>query len=141
MSQRPYTLPLKHHDWVKKEIEQLECAGVIKKRLSPWAGPIVIVPKKFGPRKPPKRRMSVDYCSINALQTEVYSSSRGCMSLYPLPKIDEMFTKPHNTKIFSTLDLHSGYYHIGLIDAAKPKTAFITPHGKCHFNMVPFGIA
>ena len=30
ISQRPYTLPLKHHNWVKKEIEQLECAGVIE---------------------------------------------------------------------------------------------------------------
>ena len=30
VSQRPYTLLLKHHDWVKKEIEQLECAGVIE---------------------------------------------------------------------------------------------------------------
>ena len=36
VSLRPYTLPLKHHDWVKKEIEQLECAGVIEKSLSPW---------------------------------------------------------------------------------------------------------
>ena len=35
VSQRPYTLPLKHHDWVKKEIEQLECVGVIEKSLSP----------------------------------------------------------------------------------------------------------
>ena len=31
VSQRPYTLLLKHHDWVKKEIEQMECAGVIEK--------------------------------------------------------------------------------------------------------------
>ena len=44
VSQRPYTLPLKHHNWVKKEIEQLECAGVIEKSFSPWASPIVIVP-------------------------------------------------------------------------------------------------
>ena len=63
------------------------------------------------------------------------------MSLYPLPKIDEMFAKLCSAKIFTTLDLHSGYYHIGLMDAAKPKTAFITPHGKWHFNMVPFGSA
>ena len=34
VSQRPYTLPLKHHDWVKKEIEQLECAGIIEKSQS-----------------------------------------------------------------------------------------------------------
>ena len=139
--QRPYTLPLKYHDWVKKEIEQLECAGVIEKSLSPWASPIVIVPKKSGPGEPPKRRMCVDYCQINALQTKVDSSSRGCMSLYPLPKIDKMFTKLYSAKIFTTLDLCSGYYHIGLTDAAKLKTAFVTPHGKWHFNMVPFGLA
>ena len=36
--------------------------------------------------------------------------------------------------------ISSGYYHIGLTDAAKLKTAFVTPHGKWHFNMVPFGL-
>ena len=121
ISQRPYTLPLKHHDWVKKEIEQLECAGVIEKSLSPWASLIVIVPKKSGPGEPPKRRMCVDYHRINALQTEVDSSSRGCMSLYPLLKIDEMFAKLCGAKIFTTLDLCSGYYHIGLTNAVKPR--------------------
>ena len=115
--------------------------SVIEKSLSPWASPIVIVPKKSGPGEPPKRRMCVDYHCINALQTEVDSSSRGCMSLYPLLKIDKMFTKLHGAKIFTTLDLHSGYYHIGLTDAVKPKTAFVTPHGKWHFSMVPFGLA
>ena len=63
------------------------------------------------------------------------------MSLYPLLKMDEMFTKLHRAKSFTTLDLHSGYYHIGFTDAVKPKTAFITLHGKWHFNMVPFGLA
>ena len=113
----------------------------LMKSLSPWASPIVIVPKKLGPGEPPKRRMCMDYQHINALQTEVDSSSIGCMSFYPLLKIDEMFAKLHSAKIFTTLDLHSGYYHIGLTDEAKPKTAFVTPHGKWHFNMVPFGLA
>ena len=63
------------------------------------------------------------------------------MSLYPLLKIDEMFTKLHGAKAFTTLDLCSGYYHIGLTDAVKPKTAFVTLHGKWHFNMVPFSLA
>ena len=132
---------MKHHNWVKKEIEQLEHAGVIENSLSPWASLIVIVPKKYGPGEPPKRRMCVDYHQINALQTKVDSSSRGCMSLYPLLKIDEMFTKLCGAKIFTTLDLRSGYYHIGLTDAVKLKTAFVTPHSKWHFNMVPFGLA
>ena len=43
---RPYTLPLKHYEWVEREIESLEWAGVIKKSMSNWASPIVVVPKK-----------------------------------------------------------------------------------------------
>ena len=43
---RPYTLALKHHKWVHEEIETLERAGIITKSMSPWASPIVIVPKK-----------------------------------------------------------------------------------------------
>ena len=103
--------------------------------------PIIIVPEEIWPGEPPKRRMCVDYHRINALQTKVDSGSRQCMSLYPLLKIDEMFAKLCGTKIFSMLDLCSGYYHIGPTDAVKLKTAFVTPHGKWHFNMVPFGLA
>ena len=47
VSSRPYTLPLKHYEWVQREIEFLECAGVITKSMSKWASPIVIVPKKI----------------------------------------------------------------------------------------------
>ena len=83
----------------------------------------------------------MDYHHINVLQTKVDSSSRGCMSLYPLLKINEMFTKLCGAKIFTTLDLCSGYHHIGLTDEAKPKAAFVSPHSKWHFNMVPFGLA
>ena len=36
ISQRPYTFLLKHHKWVKIEIQTLESAGVIRKSFSPW---------------------------------------------------------------------------------------------------------
>ena len=65
-----HTLPLKHYDWVQKEIETLERAGIIERSISPWASPVVIVPKKSAPGKPP-RRMCVDYQKINKLQPEV----------------------------------------------------------------------
>ena len=45
VSSRPYTLPLKHYEWVQGEIESLEQAGVITKSMSKWASPIVVVPK------------------------------------------------------------------------------------------------
>ena len=61
ISSRPYTLALKHHRWVQEEIETLKRAGVITKSMSPWASPIVVVPKKSQPGEPPKR----DYVSTS----------------------------------------------------------------------------
>ena len=58
--QRPYNLPLKHIDWVQKELDTLEKAGVITRSVSPWASPIVIVPKRTAPGEPPKKRLCVD---------------------------------------------------------------------------------
>ena len=141
---RPYTLPLKHHDWVKKEIEILDRAGIIDKSISAWASPVIIVPKKSKPGEPPKRRMCVDFRRLNGRLPEVenMTGGKGCISLVPLPKIDELYARLQGYKIFSTLDLRSGYYHIGLSESAKPKTAFvISGIGKYQFNRVPFGLA
>ena len=141
---RPYTLPLKHHDWVKKEIEILDQAGIIDKSISAWASPVVTVPKKSKPGEPPKRRMCVDFRRLNGKLPEVekMTGGKGCISLVPLRKIDELYTRLQGYKIFSTLDLRSGYYHIGLSESAKPKTAFvISGIDKYQFNRVPFGLA
>ena len=136
--QKPYTLPLKHYNWVQ-EIETLECAGVIKKSISPWASPIVAVPKKSAPGEPPHRRMCIDFRKLNGLQPEVHhadSQTGGNISLVPLPKIDEMYGRLKGAKYFTTLDLRSGYYHIGLLENSKAKMAFITPFGKYQSSMV-----
>ena len=127
IASRPYTLPLKHYEWVRKEISTLERAGIITKSISPWASPVVIVPKKSAPGEPPQRRMCVDFRKLNKTQPEVHNMNggKGCISLVPLPKIDELYAKLQGYKIFSTLDLHSGYYHIGLSHSTKPKTAFV----------------
>ena len=52
VSSKPYTLPLKHYEWVQREIESLERAGVITKSMSKWASPIVMVPKNQLPGNP-----------------------------------------------------------------------------------------
>ena len=54
ITQKPYTLPLKHTEWVQRELEILEKAGVIVGSVSPWASPIVVVPKRTAPGEPPK---------------------------------------------------------------------------------------
>ena len=143
LAQSPYTLPLKHYDWVRKEIETLEKAGVIERSLSPWASPVIVVPKKSAPDEPPRRRLCVDYRRINVLQQEVKRTDRstGCLTLYPLPKIDEMFAKLGGAKFFSTIDLRSAYYHIGLTRESQAKSAFVVPMGKWQFKRTPFGLS
>ena len=137
VSSRPYTLPLKHYEWVQRGIEFLECAGVITKSMSKWASPIVMVPKKSAPREPPKRRLCVDFRKVNELQQEVITAgkTKGQIS------IDEMYAKLKGAKDFSTIDLRSGYHHIALGKSSRAKMAFVTPFGKYKFLMVPFGLA
>ena len=145
--QKPYSLPLKHVEWVQKELEILERAGVIQRSMSPWASPIVIVPKKTEPGEPPRRRMCVDYRMLNSLLPPVskaHSKAKGIITLLPLPKIDEIYAQLQGSKIFSALDMRSGYFHIELSEEAKPKTAFVPggPHGsKYQFNRCPFGLS
>ena len=144
IASRPYTLPLKHYDWVRKEIDTLDRAGITDKCISPWASPVIIVPKKSAPGEPPQRRMCVDFRRLNGKLPEVEKTTggKGCISLVPLPRIDELYATLQGYKVFSTLDLRSGYYHIGLSESAKPKTAFVIAGiGQYQFNRVPFGLA
>ena len=139
VSSRPYTLHLKHYEWVQREIESLECAGVITKSMSKWASPIVIIPKKSAPGEPPKRRLCVDFRKVNELQQEVITAgkTKGQIFIHPLLKINEMYAKLKGAKVFSTIDLRSGYHHIALVKSSRAKTAF----GKYKFLMVPFELA
>ena len=115
MCQKPYTLPLKHREWVQKELETLEKAGVIVRSISPWASPIVVVPKKTELGEPPRRRLCVDYRVINSLFPKVqkaHSKAKGVLTLLPVPQIDHIYARLKDSKIFSTFDLRSGYHHM-----------------------------
>ena len=59
--QKPYTLALKHYEWVQKEVDQLEWMEIITRSVSPWASPIVIVPKKSALDEPPRRCMCINF--------------------------------------------------------------------------------
>ena len=142
--QKPYNLPLKHREWVQKELETLERAGVIVRSISPWASPIVIVPKKTEPGEPPRRKLCVDYRVINSLLPEVqkaHSKAKGVLTLVPLPQIDHIYARLRGSKIFSTFDLRSGYHHMALSLEARAKSAFVTPMDKFEFTRCPFGLS
>ena len=85
-----------------------------------------MVPKKSAPGEASRHRMCVDFWKINKLQPKIQrvdkqTDTQGNLSLIPLPKIDEMYTNLRGAKIFTTLDLRSGYYHIALDKESKQK--------------------
>ena len=144
ITQKPYTLPLKHATWVQRELEILEKAGVIVRSVSPWASPIVVVPKRTASGEPPKRRLCVDYRAVNSLFPPVrkaFSKAKGVLILVPLPKIGEIYARLKGSKIYSTFDMRSGYYYMVLSEESRPKTAFVSSFGKWEFKRYSFGLA
>ena len=127
IAKKPYTLALKHHDWVKEEIDKLLEAGVIRESHSSWSALIVVVPKGDG-----GKRLCVDYRALNAI-------TRICV--WTMPRVEDIFSKLGKTKFFTTLDLRSGYHNIVLDQDAIKKTAFVTPFGKDEYMKVPFCLA
>ena len=124
----------------------LEQAGVIVRSVSPWASPIVIVPKKTAPGEPLRYRMCVDYHVLNSLLPHVdkaHSKAKGILTLVPIQKIDEIYAKLGGSTIYSTFDMHSGYYHLELTPESQAKSAFVVrgpKGGKWEFKRCPFGL-
>ena len=101
--------------------------------ISPWASPIVKVPKRTAPGEPPKRRLCLDYQAVNSILPPVkkaFSKAMGVLTLVPFPKIDEIYAQLKGSRIYSTFDMRSGYYHMVLSEESRPKTAFVSPFGK-----------
>ena len=112
--------------------------------VSPWANPIVIVPKRTAPGESPKRRLCVDYLAVNSLLPPVkkaFSKAKGVLTLVPLPKISKIYARLKGSKIYSTFDMRSGYYHMVLSEESRLKTAFVSLFGKWKFKRCPFGLA
>ncbi|GKT28667.1 Transposon Ty3-G Gag-Pol polyprotein, partial [Aduncisulcus paluster] len=107
-------------------LQDLLDKGFIRPSTSPYASPIVLVPKKNG-----TYRLCVDYRELNNHIIPIR---------YPLPRIDDLLMHLVGAKYFSTLDLQHGYHQIKVEETSRPLTAFTTPLGLYEFNVLPFGI-
>ena len=102
------------------------------------------MPKRTAPGEAPKRRLCMNYQAVNSLLPPVkkaFSKAKGILTLVPLPKIDEIYAQLKGSKIYSTFDMRSGYYHMVLPEDSRPKTAFVSLFGKWEFKRCPFGLA
>lgn len=129
---RQYPYPMSDHDFVTKEIERLLESGIIRKSFSPYNSPIWTVPKKgTDENNKPKRRMVIDYSKLN---------SRTIADRYPIPDINLTLQNLGNAKIFSTIDLESGFHQINIKESDREKTAFSINGAKYEFVRMPFGL-
>lgn len=110
----------------EKVLEAQLKAGVIRESTSPWASPMVFVRKKDGTTRP-----CVDYRKLNDVTRR---------DAYPLPRVDDCLDCLSGAKIFSTLDLQSGYWQIEVKEKDRPKTAFVTRSGLYEYITMPFGL-
>jgi hypothetical protein len=126
IKQRAYRAGLKDRERIKEEIDRLLEKGAIRKSNSPWASPVVIVPKKNG-----KRRVCIDYRKINKVTRK---------DNHPLPRIDDMLDTFQKSEWFTSLDLVSGYFQVEMEERDIEKTAFITNEGLYEYTVMPFGL-
>jgi hypothetical protein len=60
--------------------------------------------------------------------------------MYPLPHIDVLFDQLAKDKVFSKIDLRSGYHQIKIRPQDIPKTAFSTRYGLYKYLVMSFGL-
>ena len=94
ISQKPYPIAKKNHQWVKEEIEKLLTAKVIHSSRWSWSASLIVVPKGDG-----GKWLVINYRALNKVARKF---------TWPMPKVEDIFSKLDGAKYFSTLDLRAG---------------------------------
>lgn len=123
---RPYRVSRVKNDFIDEQIKELLQLKIIKPSTSPWASPVVVVDKKDK-----GSRLCIDYRGLNA---------KTHLDAYPMPQITDILDSLQGAKVFTTLDLKSGYWQVEMDPASVQKTAFITASGLYEFLCLPFGL-
>jgi hypothetical protein len=126
ISKRPYRMPPNELAELKIQLQDLLDKGFIRPSASPWGCPALFVKKKDN-----SLRLCVDYRPLNAVTIK---------NKYPLPRIDILFYQLGGAKVFSKIDLHSGYYQIKIRPSDIPKIAFSTRYGLYEYLVMSFDL-
>ncbi|GFY22516.1 retrovirus-related Pol polyprotein from transposon 17.6 [Trichonephila clavipes] len=112
---------------VNKQIDEWLEQGIVRPSSSKYASPIVLVKKKDG-----TTRLCVDYRRLNRKLVK---------DRFPLPLIEDVLDRLQGAKVYTTLDLKNGFFHVDVNEDCKHLTSFVVPDGQFEFNKVPFGLS
>ncbi|GFV89508.1 hypothetical protein TNCV_4153231 [Trichonephila clavipes] len=127
VSQRFRRLPFVQQKIVENLIQEWLNANIIKPSCSDYAAPIVLCKKKNG-----EHRLCVDYRNLNRKMIQ---------DKFPLPLIEEVLDKLENSKVYTSLDLKNGFFHVPMDPNSAKYTSFVTHEGQYEFLHVPFGLS
>ncbi|RWS02883.1 hypothetical protein B4U79_08972, partial [Dinothrombium tinctorium] len=125
--QKMYRLPYSQRDPLRKMLDELLSANIIRPSNSAYCAPILLVKKKNG-----DYRLVIDFRFLNSKIV-----NENC---YPIPRIEEIIDQVAGSSVFSLLDCHSGFFTLKIKEKDKHKTAFICPFGLFEFNRLPQGL-
>ena len=111
---------------LKKQLTELQEAGYIRPSSSPWGAPVLFVQKKDG-----SQRMCVDYRSLDNV-----TMKNKC----PLPRIEDLFDQMRGARVFSKIDLRSGYHQMKIRPSDIHKKTFSTRYGLYEFTVMSFDL-
>jgi hypothetical protein len=126
ISRRPYKMTPKELAELKVQLKELLDKGYIRPSSLPWGYPALFVKKKDQ-----SIRLCVDYRPLNVVTIK---------NKYSLPRIDILFHQLIDAKVFSKVDLYSGYHQMKIHLKDVPKIAFSTRYGLYDYLIMLFGL-